>query len=355
MIIRKYSPPNLTLSTPSPEESPRCSVVLSDCDADDEGTMSAEEYVPSRPWSGMNYDSVVDPVGPYCPRRPTLQDVLTNAAPPPWSLSAFTAYLSQNHCLETLEFTMDSQRYRKRFDKMVAQMAGMPVAPDMEECVHVRMLWQRLLKAYIMPNSPRELNLPGHVRDRLLSLPNHTVPPPPEELEPAVKIVFELMDESVLIPFLNEVSPSRGAASFNNVWNESDENLYKRRSSDEPSHHARSRQRASPPSSTIDIQSPHSHVSYSSGIAHSFNRSRLSAPGSSSSVGSGDTPMSDDSGSPTSLMGEPMTPPTTPPSSDIGSSSPRNKNDNAFKKMIGRLGTKKKSSSRIRRGPDESS
>src|SRR4051794_20383280 len=84
----------------------RYSSVFSDCDADDEGMTSGSDFVPSRPLS------VAIPPGSYRPRRPTLAEVLANAAPPPWTLSAFTGYLSQNHCLETLEFTLDANRYR---------------------------------------------------------------------------------------------------------------------------------------------------------------------------------------------------------------------------------------------------
>lgn len=348
MIVRKTTPPKLSLSTPSPEASPHCSTIFSDCDADDEGTMSAEELTTSRPCSVIGEDSVLNPVGPYCPRRPTLRDVLNNTAPPPWSLSAFTAYLSQNHCLETLEFTMDAERYRQRFDKMAAQMAGMPMTPGTKECDYVRMRWQRVMEAYIVPNAPREVNLPSHVRDTLLSLPNHTSPPLPEELDAAVKIIYELMDESVLIPFLNDVSYSRGPSSYNTVCSNSDENLHMRESLEEPLHHSRSRRRVSPP--THSEPTVLSHISL---FTHGSSKGRLSTHTSNISTGSGDGMLSDDSGSPSSPGKEPMTPPTTPPSSDIGGSSPRTKSDNAWKKMMDRLGAKKKSSSRMRRSMDE--
>jgi hypothetical protein len=41
--------------------------------------------------------------GVYLPRRPNLRDILANTSPPPWTLAAFMAYLSNNHCLETLD------------------------------------------------------------------------------------------------------------------------------------------------------------------------------------------------------------------------------------------------------------
>jgi hypothetical protein len=37
--------------------------------------------------------------------------MLANAAPSPWTLGAFMQYLSENHCLEVLEFTTDASRY----------------------------------------------------------------------------------------------------------------------------------------------------------------------------------------------------------------------------------------------------
>ncbi|MCJ1258879.1 hypothetical protein MMC24_006713 [Lignoscripta atroalba] len=359
MVVRKPKLPSPQPLTPSPEDSPRCSTAFSDCDADDEEAMSTEETIHSRPLSEATSHGNIHPVGPYCPRRPTLQDVLTNSAPPPWSLSAFTAYLSQNHCLETLEFTMDSERYRQKYDKMAAQTAGMPMTPDMAECEHVRMLWRRLMNAYIVPNGPREVNLPSNVRDALLSLPNHTSPPPPETLDDAVKIIYELMDESVLVPFLNEVSSSRGAASYTEVWDEADENLDLQGSLDERTlHRNRSRRRQSPPFSSLDLAmsppgAPRSRLSHSSSLTAGITRGRLSAHASNSPTGAGDAGLTDDSGSASSPGKEPMTPPTTPPSSDIGGSSPRSRSDNTWKKMMGKLGSKKKPGHNMRKIDDE--
>src|SRR5271156_743550 len=122
--------------------------------------MSSAEFLPSRPLTFI-------PSGPYLPRRPTLQEVLADSAPPPWTLSAFMAYLSRNHCLETLEFTMDASRYRKHYNSMADSHPGTPISPASEGCDYVKMLWQKLLDAYIAPNGAREVNLPSNVRDRL--------------------------------------------------------------------------------------------------------------------------------------------------------------------------------------------
>ncbi|SLM40400.1 Regulator of G protein signalling superfamily [Lasallia pustulata] len=358
MIFRKTSPPSSYLSSPSPELSPRCSTVLSDCDADDEATMyPIDEFTPSRPLGVATLHQQAN--GPYCPRRPTLQEVLSNIAPPPWTLSAFTAYLSQNHCLETLEFTMDAERYQLKYDAMAEHMVGMPMSSDVEECGYVMMLWQRLLDAYIVPDGPREVNLPSNVRDALLSIPNHTAPPSPDVLDDAVKIIYELMDESVLVPFLNEMS-HRGSQSYSNTWTDSDENVYLRGSPDDHSSGRRSsssRRRASPPASALEGptslslgRSSTSRHSTTSTLSLGLSRSRHHQHSSGATADQG---LTDDSGSSSSPgKDSPVTPPTTPPAMEMGGGSPRShRGDGTWRKMTGmtgRLGWKKKSSSGIR-------
>ena len=347
MIRQKRTAPSLYLSTPSPEPtpSPRSSLTISGWDADDEETMSTEDLLSSQPPTEIDPDLYTKDTDLYhIPSRPTLAEVLSNSAPAPWTLSAFTAYLSQNHCLENLEFTMDAERYRDRYDEMLAHSAGTPIRPDYEECRYLRMLWRRLMDAYIFIEGARAINIPSSVRGALLSLPNDLIPPPAQTLETAVKIVFDLMEQSVLVSFLADTPqsyPERRA--------EGGESLKRRLSSkDRKAKRSRSRRRASPSSSKLDLPfSLHtgsiSHHSTSSHITTSFGRGTR-APSHLSS-GSGDAGLTDDSTSASSPTGEPMTPPTTPPSSDVGGSSPRGRTENTWKKM---LGWKKKSSSVMR-------
>ena len=355
-------PPSPSIYTSSRETSPRCSSVISDCDADDEGFMSSGEFLPSRPLS------VAVPSGPYCPRRPTLQEVLSNTAPPPWTLGAFMQYLSQNHCLETLEFTMDAKRYTKHFQEMIAKNSSTILAPESQECEYVRMLWQKLLDAYIAPNGPREVNLPSHVRDRLVNLPCTGMPPDPSALDEAVHIIYELMAESVLVPFLNSVAPQRGPESYSSPWtsDESVMDIYMAGSLDQRTlspARKRNHREGSPPTHGpgMDITSqsyggPPPRLSRTSHLSAALGRnsSRLSAhlPGFSGTSGDAADSLTDDSTdspSPSGSALEPMTPPHTPPTSDTGfphaspGTSPQNSRGegSGWKKMGAKLGWKK--------------
>ncbi|KAH8772167.1 hypothetical protein BGZ57DRAFT_764418 [Hyaloscypha finlandica] len=292
--------------------------------------MSSGDFSSSRPLS------LSIPIGPYCPRRPTLQEVLSNTAPPPWTISAFTAYLSQNHCLETLEFTIEANRYTKQYRDMVQKDPITPLSPQTPDFGNVRNLWQKLLDNYVTPNAPREVNLPSDIRDHLLSLPCADLPPDPIALEPAVKIVYELMDESVLVPFLNSVAPSRGTETVSSPWtsNESMPDTYLSGSLDERSMSPaklRRQRDGSPPSSGTGVDAlsqsysgPSTRLSLQSNITSALGLSRLSAniSGSSgTSSGEGVESMTDDSTdspSPSGSALEPMTPPNTPPTSNAG-------------------------------------
>lgn len=260
------------------------------------------------------------------------------------------AFLSQNHCLETLEFTMDASRYQRYYDDMIV-----PGAKNAEGREYVKMLWRRLLAAYIVPNGPREINLPSEVRDGLLSIPNSNSPPSPSLLEPAVKIIYDLMAESVLVPFLNSVSEPKPTYGRQSPWNQLEDDdmelaeAHGRRSP----RRSRTRQTSSPPPPGDPMASSMS----SSGSGHHSRGGRVNLTlglgrGSrgnvaGASAGSGDN-LTDDSGSASSPGREPMTPPSTPPTSDIGGGSPRGRSDRAWKKMTGKLGWRKKSTGTLR-------
>ncbi|KAF2461465.1 RGS domain-containing protein, partial [Lineolata rhizophorae] len=224
----------------------------------------------SRPLTVRIPTTTMQTSGPFCPRKPSLADILANTAPPPWTLTAFMAYLSQNHCLETLEFTMDASRYRKHYMKMVSR--GGPTTPSADDVTYVRMLWQRLLDAYIAPNGPREVNLPSDVRDSILAQADAQMPPHPSTLDPAVHKVYELMEESVLVPFINSLHPQPDSA-----YNTSDENLHHHQQQQYHHHHHQYSSSADPASA---YATPGTSVPpLSASPAH-----RASAPASSTSA-----------------------------------------------------------------------
>ncbi|KAF2142400.1 uncharacterized protein K452DRAFT_18081 [Aplosporella prunicola CBS 121167] len=373
---RRTAPPSLHLDTSSTDSS-RSASPFEDFEKDAaEMRMSSQDGMHSKPLTVSIPRQ--DLHNSYSPRRPNLSEILANTASPPWTLSAFMAYLSQNHCLETLEFTMDASRYRKHYNKMTSQGPASPVSPTGEECNYVKMLWQRLLDAYIVPNGPREVNLPSDVRDSLLSQSNPYAPPHPSALDPAVAKIYELMEESVLVPFLNSISP-QSADSANNA---SEENLHQHtRSCDERTlyYHTSRREhdrphvhRASAPSS---LTTSFSNVTRNFGAAaharfasSSHHKHPLPHSTASSAVGSpsdrecrsGPDALTDDSGSVSSpsAMGDPMTPPTTPPMSEFvcptsgGTPSPRHsrheREGSGWKRVSSKLGWKKKSGGQLR-------
>lgn len=338
--------------------------------------MSVEDYAPSRPLS-VAIPKVAGAHGPYCPRRPNLREILANTSPSPWTLAAFMAYLSSNHCLETLEFTMDAGRYKKHYAKMMSKAKDeeLPPAKDRE---YVQLLWNRLIDAYIQPNGSREVNLPSEVRDPILNVVQEELPPAPEKLDPAVVKIYELMEDSVLVPFLNSCYPQTADAVVSSMpASASRESLNSSGSRQSSSHswkrHGRNARSSPPPQTAVE---PHAYSytapsmvnrkSAPSTLTTTLNKARFSmklspttsspspaaafstsaAEGTSSEANLSATTsgpgMTDDSGSTGSPANDsPMTPPTSPPVGDLGvgspSQSPRQSRDSGMWKKLGRL------------------
>ncbi|PNP37923.1 hypothetical protein TGAM01_v210033 [Trichoderma gamsii] len=155
----------------------------------------------SRPTSFASSSEASSPRNTMTGHPPTLNEILLDTAPPPWTLTAFMAYLSQNHCMETLEFTLDSQRYTAFYDQFYSEAT----ASD-ENREKVCAWWEKLMQIYIVPCAPREVNIPAQVRDCLLRVPYGPNPPHPSELAEAGRIIYELMNDSLLVPFLQSVA-----------------------------------------------------------------------------------------------------------------------------------------------------
>lgn len=300
-LLTPLSTWNLT-PDPSPQSSPISTSPLS-------LTPAKTRAMGSRPLS------IVIPSG-----RPTLDEVLSNTAPFPFTLGAFMAYLSQNHCLETLEFTMEAKRYRESYRSAPSQQ--------------LITLWRRLISAYVEPGAPREINLSSDVRDALLAHANATKPPRPEVLDVAVRIMHDLMEESIFIHFLN--SQSFGAQvppPMNNPYAE-----------ERPRRLRRTSPRGKRTSSTGSREETVLNRMSGSARIAALVKTTSHLSEYSSSGDSGSPIFTDDSGSP--IAGSPtgenlMTPPTTPPGSEHGYS-PRNRSEHTWKKMGAKLGFKKR-------------
>jgi len=248
------------------------------------------------------------------------------------------AYLSQNHCLETLEFTMEAERYKADYTNFVAPYPSTYRCRDDNDYVCGQ--WAKLMQAYIVPCAPREVNLPSRVRDRLLSLPYSPMPPHPSELDEAVAIVYELMNDSVLVPFIESVTPPH--------WE------YETRDEAKEDRRDRSRSRVRSPKDRRPSKAHDS--SRSPKFLPAVLGGRASASSSRSASASAEAidraGLTDDSGSSNSPPPlEPMTPPTTPPTSEwtFSASSPGglqralNAHNQGWKKMGVKLGFKKSS------------
>lgn len=143
-----------------------------------------------------------------------LDDILDDHAPYPYTLSAFVAYLSDNHCLEILQFIFETRRYRRSY---YAQSL------DNAQKLALHRQWLRLLQTHIVTGAPREINITKTVRENLLSSvsgPNGETPgpgsgddddeellcPDPEYLDPAEKQMYELLNDSILQRFVKSCS-----------------------------------------------------------------------------------------------------------------------------------------------------
>lgn len=351
---KKEKPPTLYLPVTydlyNKESALSCSSVFEDSDIEDEDCDTTTDSM-GPPVLGL---TIPGATGPYCPRRPTLQEVLSNTAPPPWTLAAFMAYLSQNHCLETLEFTMDASRYSKHYNTMLEHGEGMDLDEESSDVEYVRMLWQKLTDAYLTPNGPREVNLPSNVRDKIISLDNTKMPPHSDNLDEAVKIVYELMNESVLNPFLNSVAPLRGSGTVVSPWTSADNmpDLTYSGSADtrstSPSRKTGNIPLASSAPEAFKTASPRqprsSNLSAALRSSAGYRLSQYITGSTTSTADSNEaTPIED--GRPSSVPeSEPMTPPTTPPTSDITFSpgtSPRSTREGGWKNLGMKLGWKK--------------
>jgi hypothetical protein len=82
--------------------------------------------------------------------------------------------------------------------------------------------WQHLKDAYIVRNAPREINIPGWMRDTLMEITPGAPCPPPILLEPVLHYAYEMLAEDAVLPFIRslaDIADTNGAAHPRNRRN----------------------------------------------------------------------------------------------------------------------------------------
>jgi hypothetical protein len=304
----------------TPEPSPRLKPLVVEEISED---ITMEEPTRPRPISMVRKEGLLSP------NRPTLEDVLNNTAPQPYTLAAYTAFLSQQHCLETLEFVTEARRYSTKYDEALAAVENdeTKLTTESDEGFELMNMWTRLLDVYVKPGAPREINLPAEERDDLVEYPYEPQPAPPAALDPSVKRMYDLMSDSIFIPFCNslkvpshaqtysaiselrrtEFDPSRMTFDDRSGMSRAANPPKRRESPPAPATFSPSR---SPPSQHRAVHSS----SLSSALSRTSAGNRLSTHVSHSSAAS-ESALTDGSDPDESAV---MTPPTTPPTSELG-------------------------------------
>lgn len=128
-----------------------------------------------------------------CFKYPSLDDILENKSAQPYSLSSFIGFLAHNHCLETLEFTLDVAKYADLF-------YSSETSPE-----SLQLMWRSIIDTYIRTDSPKELNLPAEVKSSLTL----ATKPSPLLLHSTVDMVKDMMKEDAYLSFINAAKCSK--------------------------------------------------------------------------------------------------------------------------------------------------
>jgi len=217
-------------------------------------------------------------------RKPTLGDILNNETSYPYSLDDFATFLDQTYCLENLEFYLAVRRYTYyaynfynysssplssigsiESDSILDSPSLLSVVDPAltyyyddaslrgDAPAHLDFLKQKLhelITTFILPNSPKEVNIPAEIRDDLLTNVFQYSNYHPSIFDQVKDHIYELMESSSFTQFLIEagnvelrmssesesgqedsdhssVSGSKGASTNNN--NKSKSNKHTRR------------------------------------------------------------------------------------------------------------------------------
>jgi hypothetical protein len=129
---------------------------------------------------------------------PKLSEVLSGASAAPWDLPAFEKFLEANYCSEVLQFTTEVESYQWYYD--IRTSRGKSLSQG-EFLTTLKVMYDQILDTFIVPNSEHEINIPGEVRETLLSQRSLSNPPSPSVFQPACNMMYDLM-AGIFIQFL---------------------------------------------------------------------------------------------------------------------------------------------------------
>lgn len=156
---------------------------------------------------------------------PNFNQILSGNASEPYTLESFVDYLSQNHCIEILDFLSDAKTYVEAYRASAPDICATKMTSDSRR---LGKQWKSLMSTYIIRAAPDEINLPEYIRAALLDRANVMIlPPSPATLEPAICYAHELLTESALLPFIQSIRSSGNFIHRNNGNNGSNGNNHK--------------------------------------------------------------------------------------------------------------------------------
>lgn len=151
-------------------------------------------------------------------RYPDFNHILSGHAPEPYTLESFVDYLSQNHCIELLDFLSESKTYIDAHRASAPDICPTRMTSDSRR---LGKQWKTLMSTHIVPGAPDELNIPAYIRTRLLDNTEVMISPPsPTAYEPAMRYAYELLTESVLLPFIQGIRSTRNYNNHDSQKNE---------------------------------------------------------------------------------------------------------------------------------------
>jgi hypothetical protein len=130
---------------------------------------------------------------------PSLETILNDDSDGPFSRQKFVEFLTNRHCLEPLEFIMDSKSYEKLY---------LQPSHNHEE---LEALWHNIVVTYLRLDSPKELNIPCEMREKL----HDGGLPHPSELRPTMDIAKELIKDNAYMAFIQQqLDPNRSSKAI---------------------------------------------------------------------------------------------------------------------------------------------